>query len=396
MTGENPAAQPKGPMNPAQAASRITAAIAPKAEATAGEADKNAQPKKAAPAQKPAQQNKTTQPAKPAQQDKPVKAATQNPLDAEVDTDQSDEGTEGAEDQEDILSDPADDEGEQSDDQAAEASDDEGTEDGDILDGEDEVLHTVVVDGKEMQVPYSELIEGYQRGKDYTRKTQELAKQRKEVEALQEQVKELPQAQKAYTEGAERFVKNSQLVLAALEHRFMPKAPDEALRASDPAAYIKQLEAFQEGQQFRKALVLEQQKLASEATAEHKKLVQKGRTELYKLYPEMQEASNRQKLREYVHQHGVTDEQIMNEPNPILFMWADKARKYDELVAAQKARKADQPKPKVLKQNKSVESHKALQARKQNAPIVDHKKTKTVASAGRALESVLNLGKKRS
>lgn len=42
----------------------------------------------------------------------------------------------------------------------------------------DEQTYTVKVDGEEMQIPESELVNGYQRQADYTRKTQELSAER--------------------------------------------------------------------------------------------------------------------------------------------------------------------------------------------------------------------------
>lgn len=48
----------------------------------------------------------------------------------------------------------------------------------------DDPLVTVKVNGEEIQVKQSELIAGYQRGADYTRKTQELAAERKRYDEL--------------------------------------------------------------------------------------------------------------------------------------------------------------------------------------------------------------------
>src|ERR1700752_3603520 len=45
-----------------------------------------------------------------------------------------------------------------------------------------EPRHTVKVDGESLEVPLSELIKGYQRGADYTRKTMRLADERRETE----------------------------------------------------------------------------------------------------------------------------------------------------------------------------------------------------------------------
>ena len=46
----------------------------------------------------------------------------------------------------------------------------------------DEQMYTVKVDGEEMQIPESELLNGYQRQADYTRKTQEISAERERLQ----------------------------------------------------------------------------------------------------------------------------------------------------------------------------------------------------------------------
>ena len=47
----------------------------------------------------------------------------------------------------------------------------------------EEFVYAVNINGEEHQVPLDELLKGYSRQSDYTRKTQELSEQRKEIEA---------------------------------------------------------------------------------------------------------------------------------------------------------------------------------------------------------------------
>ena len=46
----------------------------------------------------------------------------------------------------------------------------------------DEPTYTVKVDGEEMQIPESELLNGYQRQADYTRKTQQISAERERLQ----------------------------------------------------------------------------------------------------------------------------------------------------------------------------------------------------------------------
>lgn len=64
------------------------------------------------------------------------------------------------------------------------------------LDDESDQMVTVKIDGQDVQVPLSEALAGFQRQADYTRKTQELAEQRRQAQngiAIQEALERDPQ-----------------------------------------------------------------------------------------------------------------------------------------------------------------------------------------------------------
>lgn len=52
---------------------------------------------------------------------------------------------------------------------------------------DDEPVYVVKIDGQEIEITESELLQGYQRQQDYTRKTQSLAEQRRQFEAVRDQ-----------------------------------------------------------------------------------------------------------------------------------------------------------------------------------------------------------------
>jgi hypothetical protein len=269
----------------------------------------------------------------------------------------------------------------------------EGSEDAPAAEEEHETSeHTVIVDGKEYKVSYEELISGYQRAADYTRKTQALAKERKEVEALKAEVADLPERQKEYQQGAERFTKNAQLVLAALETRFMPQPPSIELAKTDPAAYLHQKEMHQEALQFRGALQHELVKFEHMAKQEHQKAVETGRVKLYEAMPEMKDVASRQKLREYANSLGFTDEQIANEASHTLFVCVEKARRWDELQRSKANLKDKAPLPKVTKRTNAQPSQKAVQQRQKEVALDAHRQRGTIQSAEQAIKARL-LGK---
>jgi len=93
------------------------------------------------------------------------------------------------------------------DDEVDEESDEdelEATEDDDIEADEDEVdeavTYTVKSGGEEREVTVDELISGYQKGDDYTKKSQVLAEQRKAVEAEAHAVQEAMQLREQYAQ----------------------------------------------------------------------------------------------------------------------------------------------------------------------------------------------------
>ncbi len=107
---------------------------------------------------------------------------------------------------------------------------------------EDEVeeepeVYAVKVDGEELEVSLDELVNGYSRQSDYTRKTQELASQRDEMTQLQQQwASEISQAQaerQQYIDALGHFVQNS---MAGLEQ--FSNVNWEQLRETDPIAFV--------------------------------------------------------------------------------------------------------------------------------------------------------------
>jgi len=281
-------------------------------------------------------------------------------------------------------------------DNADDAEDLEGEEDqaddaqGENDEGDEEELHTVVIDGNEEKIPYSELVAGYQRQADYSRNMAQVSKQRKEVEALQEQVKDLPKVRETYFKGAERFSQNAGLVLAALEQRFMPKAPTLELAKTDPAAYLQQKELHAEALQFAGSLQSELAAIEKKGLEELHSRISEGRVKLMEIQPELKEAGNRQKLKEYANKLGFTDEQMKLEPNPVLFQLAYKAMRFDEIMSKKRELAPNNSKPKVMKSTKAPDDGKAIRERKRTERLTAHKQAGTVNSAASALSGIIS------
>ena len=145
------------------------------------------------------------------------------------------------------------------------ASDEESTEE----QSEDEVeqkeedqpqTFTVKIDGKDVTVTLDELQKGYSRTQDYTRKTQQIAEVRKQVEAETQAVR-AERAQYAQLLGA------LQAQLQAAE----PQVDLDRLYQEDPIEWVRQKEVLRERQERAMAIQSEQQRLAQLQQAEQQR-----------------------------------------------------------------------------------------------------------------------------
>ena len=109
---------------------------------------------------------------------------------------------------------------------------------------------TVKIDGKEVAVTLDELQKGYSRTQDYTRKTQQIAEVRKQVEAETQAVR-AERGQYAQLLGA------LQAQLQATE----PQVDLDRLYHEDPIEWVRQKEVMRERQEKAQAIQAEQQRL---------------------------------------------------------------------------------------------------------------------------------------
>lgn len=107
---------------------------------------------------------------------------------------------------------------------------------------DEDPLVPVTVAGVEQEVPLSELIRGYSREADYTRKTQSLAEERKAVEAERSQL---------MLAGREAVERSAQLA-AQLQHEIQANQPDAnelaRLRVENPGEYAARIADMQRKQ----------------------------------------------------------------------------------------------------------------------------------------------------
>ena len=165
--------------------------------------------------------------------------------------------------------------------------DDEDEElDEEQTDVEEEALQpqtfTVKVDGQEVEVTQDELINGYSRQQDYTRKTQELSQQRKTIE---QQQAELAQRDAIYSQLLPKME-------AQLKGELANEPDWNTLYEDDPVGYVREKQLWDEKKDKLTAVSAEQQRLQQEAMVKQQQQLQQfveyGNQKLLEIIPEWQ------------------------------------------------------------------------------------------------------------
>jgi hypothetical protein len=189
----------------------------------------------------------------------------------------------------------------------------------------------VKVDGKEIEVPKEELIRGYQREADYTRKTQKLAEERKFVESEFQQVR----AEREYT---------SQLIgqLQQKLQEYEPPEPDwNRLEVEDPTEYARQWTSHQRRQQQKYAIQAEELRIAQLQNADAQKHIHATlAAETARLKEKIPEWNSPEKakaegkaLLEYGQVLGFSEQELNTITDSRALLALHKAWKYDQMMS---------------------------------------------------------------
>jgi uncharacterized protein (DUF3084 family) len=144
-----------------------------------------------------------------------------------------------------------------------ETSEEQSEEEEETEEKEQPQTFTVKVDGKEVSVTLDELQKGYSRTQDYTRKTQQIAEVRKQVE----------QETQAVRAEREQYAQ----LLGALQTQLQSSEPQvdlERLYHEDPIEWVRQKEVMRERQEKLGAIQSEQQRLAQVAQYEQQRAME--------------------------------------------------------------------------------------------------------------------------
>ena len=198
---------------------------------------------------------------------------------------------------------------------------------------EPEPTVTIKIDGKDVEVPLSELKNGYQRQADYTRKTMEVSEQRKAAEA---QIAQAQQERQAYAANLQRM--QAQLEGALQEQQ--QKVNWEELLQSDPVEYLKQQHQAQARQAQLSQVYAEQQRVAALQQAEQAQARQsylaQQQDELLAKLPDWKDESKakaeKTALRDYLLESGYDRQTVDTITDAKAVLLARKAMLYDQMV----------------------------------------------------------------
>jgi len=175
----------------------------------------------------------------------------------------------------------------------------DGEEETEVEEVEEQPVYRVTVDGEEIEVTQDELINGYSRQQDYTRKTQELANQRKTIE---QQAQELAQRDAIYAQLLPKME-------AQLQGELVNEPDWDSLYNDDPIAFVREKQLWDEKKEKLKAAQAERQRLQQESYVQQQQLiaqqVQEGQQKLLEIIPEWKNAEVASKEKLAIRDYGI-------------------------------------------------------------------------------------------
>ena len=224
--------------------------------------------------------------------------------------------------------------------------------------------------GEEKDVTLDELIKGYQLGADYTKKTTEVAEQRKAVEVERKAIEEAKYARDTYAQR-----------LQAIEEFIVSQTPNEDLnylKENDPIGYAVKVAELSEKKEQLAAIRAEQARIAqvqqSETARAMQERVAQEAQKLTQVLPEFSDPAKgenlRSEIRNYGKSLGFTDEELSSVYDSRHVVTLHKAMMYDKLQKSKPAvTKKVSEAPKMLKAGSSTGNNNTETIKKQKVQL---------------------------
>ena len=215
---------------------------------------------------------------------------------------------------------------------------------------EEQPRYKVKAAGEEKEVTLDELVKGYQLGADYTKKTTEVAEQRKANDAERAAIEEAKYARDTYAQR-----------LQAIEQFITSQTPQEDLsylKENDPIGYAVKVAELSEKKDQLNAIRAEQYRIGQIQQSEQAQAMQQRVAEeaqkLTAVLPEFSDPTKgetvRKEIRNYGKTLGFTDEELSNVYDSRHVVTLHKAMMYDKLQKSKPAiTKKVSEAPKMLK-----------------------------------------------
>ena len=218
-----------------------------------------------------------------------------------------------------------------------EAEDDSEEQEDDVTEEEEQPRYKVKAAGEEKEVTLDELVKGYQLGADYTKKTTEVAEQRKAVEADRQAIEEAKYARDTYAQR-----------LQAIEEFIVAQSPQEdlnSLKENDPIGYAVKVAELSEKKEQLQAIRAEQYRIAQlqqseQARAMSERVAQEA-SKLAQVLPEFSDPVKGENLRKEIRTYGkalgFSEEELSSVYDSRHVVTLHKAMMYDKLQKSKPA-----------------------------------------------------------
>ena len=289
--------------------------------------------------------------------------------------------------QDESLEEEPEEETEEESEEESEGSDDEAEED---------LLYAVKVDGEEHEVTLDELMKGYSRQSDYTKKTQEISEQRKQFQSSAEkhevEMAQIRNERQQYVQTLQNIIEGSTQSL----DKFVDVDWD-TLKATNPIEYVTKREEYREMQEKIQAIQHEQVAVQSKQNDDMKQLHAQTLHREHQLMadalPEWGDPKKQHEIgshiRDYARVQGFSDEEIGSLVDHRSLIVLRKAMLYDEMNSSDVKSKKLKNKPRVVRSGKGV-SRKDDSKRKRASKMNRLQKSGHVDDAASILEDLMN------
>ena len=255
--------------------------------------------------------------------------------------------------------------------EAEEADDDTEEDDDSEYEDEEEVeeeqTFTVKAAGEEKQVTLDELKKSYQLGSDYTKKTQEIAEQRKVIET---EAKAIIEARQVRDEYSQKLQAVQQFLVGSNDSR----EDLAAMKENDPIGYAVKVAEMTEKKEQLQLVQAEQQRIAqqqqADRSAQMQQIVEQESQKLAQSLPEFSDKVKgeqiRNDIRSYGKSVGFTDEELSQVYDSRQVLTIHKAMMYDKLVKSKPGmKKKVSNAPKMVKSGAKVKQSVTDRTKKQ-------------------------------